>query len=213
MLGEKPESEYTIIYNGVDKEIFYPAYENGFNKPEKIKFITTGHFRNPDMLIPIVKALDIIKKQFEFTLTIIGPITNPDLNSFLNRDYIYYIGEKSLDDVAKLLRESHIYLFSSLNPPCPNSVIEAISSALPVVGFDDGAMKEILWFSKELLAFTGDEIFKKPEYLDPRSFSEKILYCVENYFYFRQKAFENSKLYSIEECVSSYIKVFGSCKK
>ena len=45
-----------------DKKIFYPDPNKKAEIRGKIKFITTGNFRNLDMVEPIIQALDILKK-------------------------------------------------------------------------------------------------------------------------------------------------------
>jgi glycosyltransferase involved in cell wall biosynthesis len=37
-----------------------------------------------------------------------------------------------------------ILLVLEVNPPCPNSVIEALASGIPIVGFDSGALRELV---------------------------------------------------------------------
>ena len=86
------------------------------------------------MLEPVIKALDTISN-FDFELNVIGPIVNDNLLDLINRDYINHLGSKDSHQIAALLREHHIFIYSHLNPPCPNSVLEAIASGLPVVGF------------------------------------------------------------------------------
>lgn len=207
MFGEKTADQYTLIFNGVNKKIFYPAFEKK-ELGQKIKLVTTGNFRNPDMLEPVIKALDILEHQLNFELTVVGPVVNPSLEPFLKRKYVNYVGPKGLEEVAGILRDSDIFVYSHLNPPCPNSVIEAISCGLPVAGFDSGSMSELLYFSKELLAPVSGEVFQKYEDFDPDKLARKILFLVENYHQYRQRALEHSYLYSFEECGRQYVEVF-----
>lgn len=208
MFGAKKENEYAIILNGVDKSIFYPTNDIDTAKPEKVKFIATGDFRKLDMIEPIVKALDLIKNSFPFEFNIVGPAKNKEVLEYLNRDYINYLGPRNIYEIADLLKNSDIFLFSSLNPPCPNSVLEAISSGLPVIGFDDGAMPELVNFSQDLLAPASGSIFKKQKDLDHEKFAEKILLILDNYKHYKEKAIENSGLYSFEDCGEKYMAVF-----
>jgi glycosyltransferase involved in cell wall biosynthesis len=41
-------------------------------------------------------------------------------------------------------RSAHLYFSAELNPPCPNSVIEALACGLPVVGYDTGSLLELV---------------------------------------------------------------------
>lgn len=213
MFGTKPEKNYTVIHNGVDKSIFYPYQAESIEKPEKIKFITTGNFRNPDMIVPIIRALDSLREKFDFKLSVLGPVTNEGIKPYLERDYIEYAGEKSLPEVAEYLRESDIFLFSSLNPPCPNAVLEAVSCGLPVVAFDDGSILELLHFNRELLAYVNDKVFKNYEELDPAKLAEKIELAVNEFKKYKQTSLDNSHLYAIEICALKYMEVFNKFSK
>ena len=48
------------------------------------------------------------------------------------------------EHIPWLMRSSHLLCSSEVNPPCPNSVIEALACGLPVVGFDTGSLSEIV---------------------------------------------------------------------
>ncbi len=211
MLGIIPEDKYSIIYNGTNKKIFYPVgYERIPNRNEKIKLITTGNFRNLDMIEPIILALDNLVNKYEFELTIIGPVINNEIIKLIkNKSYIRYIKKLNLKKIAIYLRESDIFIYSHLNPPCPNSVIEAISCGKPVVSFDSGSMSELLFFARDLLAPVSDKIFQKYSEFDPILLEDKIEYTFKNLKLTKERAIKYSNLYSFEDTGNNYIKLFN----
>ncbi len=207
--GEVSEDKYSIIVNGAHENLFY-ALEN--SEPEikgKVKFITTGNFRNIDMIEPVVLALDKLTKDLDFELHVYGDISNKSLIDFIDRPYLIWHGQQDLEVIAKGVRESHIFLYSHLNPPCPNSVVEAISAGIPVVGFDSGAMSELLDFSTELLAPVSDNLFQSYEEFDYKKLQEKLILAVENYSKFKKLAIENNNKYTFESCGQSYLEIFN----
>lgn len=206
LFGKKKENE--IITNGANLNIFFPEFKRK-KYYLKLRFITTGRFRNIDMIEPLVKALDDIykiNKNIEFI--VVGEIINKKLQHFFDRVYIKYLGKCNMMEIAELLRKSDIFLYSHLNPPCPNSVIEAISSGLPVVSFNSGAMIELLDFSKELLAEVSPDIFQKYDQFDYKKLVDKIEFCIDNYELFKEKSINNWKNFDFEKCGSSYLSLF-----
>ena len=211
MLGSLPEDKYSIIYNGTNKSIFYPEkYKGKLNINRKIKLITTGNFRNLDMIEPIILALDSLVKKYEFELTIIGPIINKEIIKLTkNKRYIKYIKKLNLKKIAAYLRESDIFIYSHLNPPCPNSVIEAISCGIPVVSFDSGSISELLFFSRDLLAPVPKKVFQEYSEFNPELLQEKIIYSFKNLELIKKRVIKYSYLYSFEDSGNSYINIFN----
>ena len=208
MFGEEPLSKYEVIYNGVDKTVFFPDPAVFWDSPAKVKFITTGGFRNIDMIEPLVLALDELSLAIPLELTVVGPIQNDRLKPLLERAYVTCTGAQVKETIATLLRQHHIFLYSHLNPPCPNSVLEAISTGLPVVGFDSGAMRELCYCSEELLAYVSKDVFQDYGDFDPRKLRDKIELAVTNYPTYRERALAHSHLYSFEETGAAYVQVF-----
>lgn len=206
MLGKIQKEKYKIICNGTDKSIFYPRNKM-FNK-NKIIFITTGSYRNKDMIEPVVLALDAIKDKYNFELRIIGPVSDNEAKKLIEREYIVYLGAMNKEGVAKELQKTDILIHCQLNPACPNSVIESVSCGVPVIGFDTGAMKEVLFFSPELLAYVSDDIFQKYKDFNYEKLMEKIILCIEEYEKFKCIFTKYSYLYDFKDMCEEYIKTF-----
>ncbi len=203
MFGEKPSSEYRIILNGADFDLFYPN-DGDRELSDSVQFITTGNFRDRAMIEPLVTALDKLTIEKHFRLHVVGPV-QADLLPWLKRDYIVSEGKKSVAETAALLRQADIFLYSHLNPPCPNSVIEAISSGIPVVGFESGSMSELLPFSRELLAPAGERIFQRYQDFDAEKLREKIELAVNEFLKFKQLARQHAKDYPFIHCADQYL--------
>jgi len=212
MFGEKHPEKYSVIINGADKKIFFPSLINNNEKtpiPEIFQIITTGSFRNIDMIEPVILALDRLIENYKFILTIAGPVPNDKIRQVIKRKYIRHISKASLIQVAGYLRASDIMIYSHLNPPCPNSVIEAVSCGVPVTGFKSGAMKELLFFADDLLADVPDKIFQEYSDFDPGLLKEKIEYTFNNYTEIKKRALNYSHLYSFSETGSKYLEIFN----
>lgn len=208
MLGERPEESYAIILNGVDREVFYPDEGAIWDGERPLRLVSTGNFRDPAMIEPVVEALDSLEGEFEFELHLAGPIRDESLQKYFDRDFVTHHGSLALPEVASLLRESDLFVYSHLNPPCPNSVLEAVSCGLPVVGFDSGSMAELLPFGTDLLAPVSDEVFQRYEDFHPERLAQKIRVAIEDFDRVARRAREHTDLYPFEECGEKYLEVF-----
>lgn len=199
-----------IIVNGVDKNVFYAkAKSKSFSKKE-IVIATSGVFRNIDMLEPVVKAFDGIQSNYKIKLKILGPITNPELKGYANRDYISTKGKLSLEEVAEELRSSDVFIYSHLNPPCPNSVLEAVSTALPVVGFKSGAMSELLWFNQDLLAEVSSDTLQTYDQFDYLKLANKIVLTIDSLQKYKEIAYKHKHKYTLTKMGQAYVQLFKS---
>lgn len=210
ILGKIDKEKYRVIYNGTNKSIFYSGNKN-FSK-NKIIFTAVGSFRSIDMIEPIILALDLLKDKYNIEFKVIGPVLNKRIISFIKRPYINYMEQMDREGISNELRNTDILIYSQLNPPCPNAVIEAISCGIPVVGFDTGSMRELLYFCPELLAYVSEDVFQKYEDFKYRRLLEKINLCIENYGSFKKRFISNSHLYDNKETFSEYLKVFDKLR-
>jgi glycosyltransferase involved in cell wall biosynthesis len=206
MFGIISDNDYSIILNGVHKDIFFPELNHKVG--DEWNLVTTGNFRNIDMIEPLISACDLLKHKYKIRLHIVGPIVNKSLEKFIAKEYVLYYGVKSIHQLAEILRKMDIFVYSHLNPPCPNSVLEAISTGLPVVGFDSGAMKELCWFSTNLLVYVSVDTFQRYEDFNHEKLAEKIESCFCNFQNYKKISLANSNLYSFAECGQRYLDVF-----
>ena len=103
------------------------------------------------------------------------------------------LGPMTQSKIAEEYRKHHIYLFPSKNESCPNSVLEAISSGLPVLYDVSGGTSEVA--ERFGIALTGDNNS------DLNSIKEKYGILVENIKKYRKE-------YSIANIADKYIEIF-----
>ena len=125
-----------VIYNPVDTEIFRP---DGDQMP------LPGSMR----VCNVSWSTNIKKGTWQ-----IGEIAreNPDINFVLCGRYnalpdlpnICTLGHMDRAGIASALRSCQIFLNLSENDPCPNVVIEALASGLPVLYKDSGGVHELV---------------------------------------------------------------------
>lgn len=113
------------------------------------------------------------------------------------------------EQIPWLMRSSHILFSAEVNPPCPNSVIEALACGLPVVGFDTGSLSEIVQGDAGRLAPYGTNHWKleTPELSGLVRAAEEVL---DDQPRFRQAAREQAeKALGLDNMVEEYLKVLS----
>lgn len=209
ILGGRNSANDRTIHNGVDPAIFFPG-EQPLEIKEPIAFVVTGNFRRPETLKFILDALDSLRGKFSFRLHICGPVKAELTGLYAGKPWVVAHGAQNLRYVAELLRNSHIFLFSNINPPCPNSVLEAAACGLPVVSFDSGSLSELLPFSRNLLAHVGPEVIQDAGDFHFELLAEKIGLAVDNLTEFQANALNHANDFSFSRCGESYMQVFSN---
>jgi glycosyltransferase involved in cell wall biosynthesis len=57
---------------------------------------------------------------------------------------VEFTGVVPRERIPFLARSAHLLYSAEINPPCPNSVVEALACGLPVAGFDSGSLTELV---------------------------------------------------------------------
>ena len=144
-----------VIHNGVDLHTFAPPENKAEMKkklgidPGSTVILYVGRIAPVKGTSYLLKAASRILSQYECTLVFVGnsdPFTvYPDLCSPI-KDKIQFLGFR--EDVSPIMKASDIFVLPSISEGCPNAVLEASASALPVVASGVGAVPELVLHNK-----------------------------------------------------------------
>jgi glycosyltransferase involved in cell wall biosynthesis len=101
----------------------------------------------------------------EIEVVVVGRVSQSLQQQWLARTdlLLNFTGQVPAEIIPEIDRSAHVLYAADINPACPNSVIEALACGLPVVGFDTGALPEIVTEGSGLLVPYGGDPWK----LDP----------------------------------------------
>jgi len=154
-----------IIPNAVDTSLFNPKIH--INK--KIKLLFVARMVHQKGLYQLLKALCILReKNSNFTLTVIGEGDEKKSNMLYVKKhklgrYVHFLGEIRGEEKARHFTDSDIFCAPYVNEAASISVLEAISSGLPVVGFKMPIFSDLLkdYPGKELLVDKSERALAK----------------------------------------------------
>ena len=105
------------------------------------------------------------------------------------------------------MRTSHFLFSAEINPPCPNSVIEALACGLPVVGFETGSLRELIGEAAGRLVPYGGNQWRL-EQPDVPALANAAIDVLQEQERFRKAARARAdELLSLEKMVDEYLKV------
>jgi glycosyltransferase involved in cell wall biosynthesis len=152
-----PDARTTVIYNGLDFPVLQPG--RGKDMPDvctagdpgcpMLRILNTGFVderKNQKLFIPIAKEL--LRRNFrDFRITLVG--LGPELETLRATvdkeglgDFIHFAGWS--DDIPAFLRQTDLYIHTSLLDTCPYSVVEAVAAGVPALAFHVGGLPEML---------------------------------------------------------------------
>lgn len=221
--GGSKKDKAKVIYNAVNAEIFKPqgATVNLRDNPGQKVFVTASRFRRSDQILPLLESYRIYREKYEknVKLIIIGNFCHPfQPNPGDNfkawgikiPKNVQFLGSVNNDQLPVYLRSADAFLFTHLNPPCPNNVLEAMACGLPIVGVADGAMPEICLNGQnaELIPADGDA-FWKPRNFHHELFAANMAKITANRQRYSTKSREIALArFQLETMVEKYMDVF-----
>ncbi len=197
------KSNHYIIYNSVDIKDFRPTNKNLNDGNNVFSIICVEGVVNG------LPAIDILRSIKLLPIEIYGEVSNQILINFQQNPQhnISFYGPVSRRSIKKKLEGKKIFLNLETNPPCPNSVIEALSAGVPVIGFDSGSLKELVGDAGIILPYgTGNPW--KLQSPDLERIEDIINKIKNNYSYYSKKARDRAEnLFSVDKMYNEYKKI------
>jgi glycosyltransferase involved in cell wall biosynthesis len=123
---------------------------------------------------------------------------------------VHWLGVVAPEEIPYLHRSAHLYFSAELNPPCPNSVIEALACGLPVVGFDTGSLLELVGPDAGRIAPYGADPWKL-EQPDIPALAKAAAEVLENQDRFRTAARRRAEqAFDLEVMVERYLEAIAA---
>lgn len=142
----KAPVDYTIIYNGVDLDVFNPQGP-AYQSQASVCFISVEGNLDVDRVslqIPISVLQHLVQQGVTAELLLFGGLGDGALDRVAKHSWIKYSGTIANEQLPYYERGASVFISSEVNPPCPNSVVEALACGTPVMGFDTGSLAELL---------------------------------------------------------------------
>lgn len=211
-----PGKPADIIHNGVDLALYTPK-DSGALPVDHFRILLVegrlggGYHMGLDNAVQLTAQLKT-KHHLPVNLRVIGEVPENLKKRITERNNceIEWMGVVSRSEIPEFDRSAHVLFSADLNAACPNAVIEALACGLPVVGFDTGALNELVTPGSGRIVPYGGNVWR----LDPPDIStlaDATLDVLKNNGKYRLAARALAeKQFSLDEMVDSYCKVWES---
>lgn len=193
---------YEIIHNGIDLLEFIPLEGHSSHPPSLI--CLEGFLDYSPYAIELINELN---DTVEIDFKVYGGIKSQREQNKLRKE-IEYLGEVSSTSLPEVYRNS-IYFSLDVNAACPNTVVEALACGAPVVGFDTGALKELVTDDSGIIVAYGSNPWKL-NYPDVKGLADAIRQVTKKYEYYstnaRKVAINN---FDIRKMMDRYLNVIN----
>ncbi len=154
----------TVILNGVDLDRYTPhGLHERPNQYQRL-LVVEGSLAGAQNtgLFHAAHLAEALAKKSRVELTVLGRVDGRSKKRLQNQSVyrLRFMGTIPAEQVPWMMRSSHLLFPAEVNPPCPNSVVEALACGLPIVGFDTGSLSELVQGDAGRLAPYGADPWK-----------------------------------------------------
>lgn len=145
----------SVIHNGTSLDRFQPAGPAEQRSAGLRAIAVEGTWAEHEVSVVERLAAQLDATHGPVEIWLCGNLA-PELQRHTWRAPVRYLGPVANDDLARYERSADVFLSCEVNPPCPNAVVEALACGLPVVGFDTGALAELVGDGGLCVPYGGD---------------------------------------------------------
>jgi glycosyltransferase involved in cell wall biosynthesis len=201
----------SVILNGVDLDQYTPhglhERPSGHTRVLVVEGSLTGA-QNYGLFNAVALAESLAKRS-KMELMIVGRVDARTKSRFKHPTAfrLQFMDTLPREHIPWLMRSSHVLFSAEANPPCPNSVIEAMACGLPVIGFDTGSLSELVQEEAGRVVPYGGSPWKL-EPPDILALSEAAAEVFDDQPRFRTSARARAEaVFDVEAMVDAYLKV------
>ena len=203
------EAPASVIINSVNLDVYSP--DGHHERPDKVfrMLLLEGSLAGGlnSGLFHAVSVAEKLSTKYPMEVIVAGTVDERTQNNLKSKVPVKFLGTVTREKIPQLARSSHLMYCAEVNPPCPNSVIEALACGLPVIGFDSGSLKELV--SKDagcIVPYGGDPW--KLETPDFDSLAASAGEVLEKQSQFRAAARSRAEAeFGLDKMVDSYLEV------
>lgn len=208
---EKYADNSCYIYNGVDVNRFKFEQRILDTQEPQLKMVCVGHYNQNKQQDFVIRALAKVKQQYpelakKIFFTMVGPGEKAYCDSL--KELIKKYGlerqvsmESFRDDIHQYLHKFNVYINSSITENLPLSVLEAMSTGLPVLGsVNDGTIQIISNGENGFLCET------------PEDMAERMVWLLQHPVEFEKMSVKSREIaqnqFSTEQYISNFQRTF-----